>query len=149
MGHDLVTTIHSGASPFARFQLEPMLDYVILVMGQTGSGKTSLLNFLGNLDMIVPYGDVSTIYIYIYMYIFMYDYASTQGRTGPQFEPKGAIPGPGPQGPRGAHKGPAREGPGGPTRAQLTRAQGGRMGPAGKGPGGPTRAWPRRATNEK
>ncbi|CAE8675129.1 unnamed protein product, partial [Polarella glacialis] len=38
--------------------LEPVLNYVILVMGQTGSGKTSLLNLLGNLDMAFPDGMV-------------------------------------------------------------------------------------------
>eukprot|EP00930_Biecheleria_cincta_P011432 TRINITY_DN11423_c0_g1_i1.p1 TRINITY_DN11423_c0_g1~~TRINITY_DN11423_c0_g1_i1.p1 ORF type:complete len:802 (-),score=120.51 TRINITY_DN11423_c0_g1_i1:489-2894(-) len=36
--------------------LEPVLNYVMLVMGQTGSGKTSLINLLGSLDLAFPDG---------------------------------------------------------------------------------------------
>lgn len=38
--------------------LEPVLNYVMLVMGQTGSGKTSLINLLGSLDLAFPDGQL-------------------------------------------------------------------------------------------
>eukprot|EP00929_Paragymnodinium_shiwhaense_P109722 TRINITY_DN76219_c0_g1_i1.p1 TRINITY_DN76219_c0_g1~~TRINITY_DN76219_c0_g1_i1.p1 ORF type:complete len:829 (-),score=117.61 TRINITY_DN76219_c0_g1_i1:2-2488(-) len=38
--------------------MEPILNYVVLLMGQTGSGKTSLLNLIANLDMAFPDGSL-------------------------------------------------------------------------------------------